>query len=763
MKKCLLFTFVILCTLCISQARPNVVSDKLSAGLKLFLLDKHNNRNMLLRKNNIDFIPVFIRVTDKKAFSLLRQSGAYMHSITGNIITADIPVDSIERMAGFAFVSRIELPLLLRKTDEKLNDIIHATGIHNGISPLTRAYKGKDVVIGVIDDGIDFTHPDFYTIDGKCRIKYLWNMDHPGNPPAGFNYGYEYSGEDLQKFASQIKNHEINKWEIEPRFGYAFHGTSVTGLAAGNNGIAPEADIISVALTAYGDTVLRSDRLVNGIAYIAAKASAENKKAIVNISLGISDGAPHDGTSMVEEAIDYLCAENPDLLVCVSAGNNGNNWKHWGGFPIDKDSSYSFFYNSYTGSLYFSIPRKYRDSITISIAESPMGNLNAPNISRDSIFYQSPFFSIRSLQDSARPLSFFSVNKHGQQRSQITFASSPFNAEYDELIIKVNSDLTGSSTVFDPHLYRFILKGSGTVHAWFPFVNLHPMFLFDQNPLPNDPAFHLSDNDFTTTIPSNGFTVLSVGAFNIRTCFVNIQKHIVAQYPACRLAYFTSHGPTLDGRIKPDLVAPGDNVMSPRSRFDDYYGHYFIVDTNTLSFSGTSASSPIVAGAAALLWQKFPLFRRDSIMALIKNNTQKDFYTEQYSPTPNNLSGWGKLDVFKAITGIELPPFDCSKTDTCAGEVVPPPGMPDTPSLEYFVIYPNPTYQSAMLKYRTSRDFLLELLDINGRKLVPVIPVRSGESRLSLPIQLLPAGLYFTRITFNDKTTIKPLKLVLLH
>jgi subtilisin family serine protease len=765
MKKLLFAAVFLACCLFALQAQPKRMSDKLSAGLKLMLAEEHPAKGLILRKKNANYLPLFIRITDKEGITFLKKSGAEIQSVTGNIITADIPKNSIEAIAASPFISRLELPLMLRKTDEKLKEIIHASGVHNGISPLDKSYKGKGVIIGIIDDGIDFTHPDFYAADGKCRIKYLWNMDNPGTtPPVGYNYGREYTGAELENYALKIKNHELTKYQIEQAFGYAFHGTSVTSLAAGNIGIAPEADIISVALTAFGDTILRSDRLINGISYIAAKAKAENKKAIVNISLGLSDGAPHDGKSMVEQAIDYLCAENPDLLVCVSAGNNGNNWKHWGGFPIDKDSSFCFFYNSSTASLYFSIPRQYRDSISIAVAESYMSSLNSPNVSQDSIFSQTPFFSVRKLQDTAAPVSVYTTDKNRNEVSQLTFTSSPYNSDYDELILKVNSDLTGVSTVFAPHLYRFIIKGSGTVHAWFPFLNLHPMFLFDQNPLPSDPTFHLSDNEFTTNIPSNGFNVLSVGAFNIRTCFVNLQKQVVYEYPVCRPAYFTSHGPTLDGRIKPDLTAPGDNVMAARSRFDDFYGFQFIVDTNTVSFGGTSASSPVVAGAAALLWEKFPLFPRDSIIARLKNNTQKDFYTEQYIPTPNNISGWGKLDVFKAITGVALPAFDCDNTDTCNVEQPPiiTPGTPVTDS-SYYIIYPNPALHVARLKYYSKKDFYVIISDVNGRSLVSAIKVRAGESSVALPTGLLPSGMYFTRIVFNDKTGSKTLKLVVLH
>ena len=64
---------------------------------------------------------------------------------------------------------------------------------------------------------------------------------------------------------------------MQKLFGFSFHGTSVTSLAAGNNGVAIDADIVCVALTAFIDTILRSDRVIDGIAYIYSIAKSENK------------------------------------------------------------------------------------------------------------------------------------------------------------------------------------------------------------------------------------------------------------------------------------------------------------------------------------------------------------------------------------------------------------------------------------------------------------------------------------------------------
>jgi hypothetical protein len=205
--------------------------------------------------------------------------------------------------------------------------------------------------------------------------------------------------------------------------------------------------------------------------------------------------------------------------------------------------------------------------------------------------------------------------------------------------------------------------------------------------------------------------------------------------------------------------------MSSRSRFHNYFDYDFIVDTNTVAFSGTSASSPIVAGAAALLWEKSPMLTRDSIKALFKNSAQKDFYTEQPGPTPNNVNGWGKLDIFKAMTGVELRSYDCNLWDTCKDETSPPypPPPPVTNPELAFIVYPNPASYMATLDYSIDINFTLVIYDSKGRKMYQKVkntPVANGAGRLIIPTQTFANGIYFLRIITVDGKEKKTLKMV---
>ena len=155
--------------------------------------------------------------------------------------------------------------------------------VQNGIAPLTGPYFGKDVVVGIIDNGFEYGHPNFYNKDHTAyRVKRVWdqNVD-TGTPPTGFSYGVEYINQDsILKVAYDLPD--------------ASHGTHVAGIAAGADrtngntyyGIAGDADIVLVSYLS-DDT-----DIANGIKYIYDYATSVGKPCVINLSLGSYMG-PH--------------------------------------------------------------------------------------------------------------------------------------------------------------------------------------------------------------------------------------------------------------------------------------------------------------------------------------------------------------------------------------------------------------------------------------------------------------------------------------
>lgn len=732
-----------------------VPAARMGASLKLLLSGKLKDSIFITQKNGRQFIPVIIETDGASSAYVLKKNGYQLRTIMGNVATADIAIDNINKLAANPSVKRIELPLLLRKTDTLMRRITTVKDVIEGKSPLTQTYTGKNVVIGVIDDGIDISHPDFYGEDGHIRIRYLWNMEYSGNhPPGEYSYGQEWTADSMEYYSRRFQMKMVNGYSMQNYFGFANHGTSVTSLAAGNSGVAAGAEIVAVAFTATANNLLRADYLIDGINYIYHKAQQENKKCVINISLGVMDGGPHDGKTLLEKAIDNFCILHPDLLVCVSAGNNGNSWKHWGGFPIDKDSSYGIFRTAGFSSMYFSIPKQYSKTLRISLSESSLSSISTPAQARDSVIFQSPYLLIDSLLNLDHPVSFSSFLSTGQLSSDIIFAASSYNDDYDELIVTPNLRAGLSSTTLYEHIFSFIFKGQGTLHAWYPFFNLHPViYSWNYDPTGPDSTFHISDNEYSTIIPTNAFTVLSSGAYNIRTCYVNMEKQIVSAYERCRTTYFTSHGPTTDGRIKPDVLTPGENVFAARSRFDDFLGFDFILDTNHVSFGGTSAASPITAGITALIWERFPDYTRNDIVQLLKSTANFDQASAVWGPQPNNIAGWGKVDAFMAMTGQRTDLGNiCEHADVCPGAIDPNDTIPPPPAPGFVRIYPNPVSSYATVFYISQQPVKYFLYDVSGRLTrTSSLPVSETGSYIYLNLSNLAKGMYFMKFTGFDK------------
>jgi subtilisin family serine protease len=134
------------------------------------------------------------------------------------------------------------------------------------------------------------------------------------------------------------------------------------------------------------------------------------------------------------------------------------------------------------------------------------------------------------------------------------------------------------------------------------------------------------------------------------------------------IASFSSRGPvTADGsnRIKPDISAPGTNTRSSTNASDSSYAN----------FSGTSMATPHIAGGVALLWSAIPSLQHqlDASRAAL-NNTAVFISSTQCGDAgpPNNVYGWGRVDILAAVTGGGTP----SPTPTAT----PPPSPTPTPS-----------------------------------------------------------------------------------
>ena len=200
---------------------------------------------------------------------------------------------------------------------------------------------------------------------------------------------------------------------------------------------------------------------------------------------------------------------------------------------------------------------------------------------------------------------------------------------------------------------------------------------------------------FYIITPADGDSVIAVGAVK----------------PDSSRASFSSFGPTADGRIKPDVSAPGSSV-----RIASSFGYS--------SGGGTSFASPLVAGVVCQILQVNPYLTPMEVRDLLRN-------TASQAQQPDSILGWGIINADAAILQAQTA---LSVED-----------LPQTDFLE--AVYPNPFSDRTTFILRAP-SFVdharLSIYDVLGRRVaIPVDePLHAGYRRITFDGSNLPSGVY---------------------
>ena len=248
------------------------------------LQKKINTRGQLV-------IPAFIHLNEGYTPDILTPCGVEVRSVIGQILTADIPFEALDQVAALEGVKYVEMgtPVKPRLNEARKDALVD--DVQTGVS-LPQEYRGSGVVVGVVDNGFDYTHPDFYTRDkSELRIKRVWDQNASGTAPEGFDYGCEYTTAE----AILAKGYDTDQ---------TTHGTHVLGIAAGADntdnkglyGVATDADIVLVSYNSKDMYTGDNTAIIDGVKYIFDYAQSVGKPCVVNLSLG-SYWGPRDGSS----------------------------------------------------------------------------------------------------------------------------------------------------------------------------------------------------------------------------------------------------------------------------------------------------------------------------------------------------------------------------------------------------------------------------------------------------------------------------------
>lgn len=504
----------------------------------------------------------------------------------------------VQKVLGTNFVSSVSILL-------GIQDTLYLDSA--GITPIQyQPYlnlRGRGVIIGFIDTGIDYTLDIFRYENGESRIISIYDQSAQCcDPPPGFFIGREYTKEDID-----LALLSPDPYSIVPERDTSGHGTFLASIAAGNSrkndfsGAAPECGIIAVklrearrfyrelfAVPDSAENVFESNAVIAGAEYIIEKARSLGMPAVICLGMGSNSGS-HDGCGIFEEYLNSI-SKLRGVCVCVSAGNECRAHHHAAGsIPAAGMTSDISIKVENGGNIYANIRNGASDKLSASV-RSPTGEL----IGRVS---SSPDLMI--------------TRKMVLEPSEISIGYYfPTECSSGQLTAVRITDATAG--IWTITLYGDIILG-GTYDAWLPITGLCGKGI----------EFLSSTPYSTVTVPATAQGIICCGAYD----------HLNGS-----LYLESSWGPSRTLSMLPDLTAPGVNISG-------------IYPTGAGTMSGTSASAAITAGAAALMMQWGAVLGNDPSMSThqIKAYLIRGCRRSDPISYPNTQWGYGTLDLAQSF------------------------------------------------------------------------------------------------------------------
>ncbi len=486
-------------------------------------------------------------------------------------------------------------------------NFVRASAVHQAAG----AETGDQALVAILDGGIDVLHQAFRDASGACRIVEVWDQTDLSGPAPRMlypslsaSYGTVHTAEDIARYIAA--DSAPDKLALGPA-----HGTHVASIAAGRaldsvapgapaaftGGVAPGARIVVVVTKTdveEGDpfSLGYSTSHCDALAYVRAVADKLNLPVVVNVSQGMNAGA-HDGTSLLEAAFDEFTGggRDPGAAIVKAAGNERNIAGHAqvtlgsNMLEILTWQSKDVPHTQDVFELWFEACDEYRFTVV-----NPRGERVGP------VSWTEP--------DLTQDL---------ENQNSISMSYTRYHHDNGDsrLVITVDVGMAAQITPgeWSLEIESGQVRSDGVVDAWVERNNARPAYFTN----------HLEEQN-TLTIPGTARTVISVGA-------------VTAALPLWTPA-FTSFGPTRDRRQKPEVVAPGVNIVGADART----GSGCRVD------SGTSMAAPHVTGAIALLFslmakKKLRQPNAAQIRAALTQQTQN--FTGRFTPG----GGFGVIDV----------------------------------------------------------------------------------------------------------------------
>lgn len=478
--------------------------------------------------------------------------------------------------------------------------------------------QGAGVIVGFVDTGINYTDSLFRNVDGSTRIIGIWdqtnNSDNSNNienetakPFSAFSalYGTQYTAEEIN-----LALNSDNPASIVPTRDENGHGTFLASIAAGNrderagfSGAAPQASIAMVKLKPAkqylrdfyliqdGAEAYQENDIMMGVSYLYFLARKYSMPLVVCIPLGTNMGS-HMGMSRLGQYLNQVSLSNGSAV--ITAAGNETGARHHFRAVMDADT----------------------DEVIaeLRVGEREAGfsmELWAENMGAYTVGFISPTGEVA--REISVPLRGENTVFFLLEQTQITVYTqiADVSSGSQFIFMRFENPMSGIWRI----LIRNTLDIRETFHIWLPVRG----FISDET------YFLRPDPDTTITDPGNARYPITVTAYDHTKNSIYIHA---------------SRGYSLSGRIKPDLAAPGVNILGAS-----------VSGRRLTRMSGTSVSAAHLAGAAAILlnWgvlnANYPYLNTPVLKSIFVRGAQRN----PALTYPNREFGYGTLNLYEAF------------------------------------------------------------------------------------------------------------------
>ena len=614
MRKTLFISALLLCSAVVfGQVRVKDYSPKLSAQTVSLIDGAVQTRTAQAEKK----ANVYVRLAaDADTARLAAAYGVKFNVMCGDVCTALVPVTMLEALAADAGVEAVDAGQEVHTMMDEARRLANVDAAHAGLL-LDMPYKGEGVLVGVIDAGFDFNHPNFRDGDGECRIIAAWDQNNFFTTSSSYGYGVEYA--TTEAVVNAGRDMELTG---------DTHGTHVAGIAAGSYdgpyiGVAPEADIVLVS------TNKTEQGIIDGLDYLLKFAEKAGRPMAINLSIGTVLGYK-DGTDDFTVMVDQLMDGRQGCILSIAAGNEGDRHSTLHGTFGDGITEVKSFWTQ---------PDYGRDNLFIQGEKGVEYRLTLTlrNVESGAVLFSETFDS-----GDKRSQSFenFGSSADDSGSMSVSVSENPANG---------NPCIRVSLTYATPNTERWELSLQAEHGAY--MVNSD----YGEFSSGGQDGYVDGTDECTIAATATGHNAVSVGAFVSKNEYTDLSGGLHKQPWTVEDIYpLSGKGPTYDGRLKPDVTAPGAVVVSS---YNSYAGSHYVKPEDKVTevsdenggrkyswgvLSGTSMATPVVTGTVALWLQADNTLTVDDVLDVIQATAVRDVYT---GGEASGVFGHGKIDA----------------------------------------------------------------------------------------------------------------------